>query len=101
METHKSEDPRDMTRKNIKFQQITDETGTYIYNAAQAVSNNLEPLCKNEYTINDTQIFSQELSTLPPLGEDGEDISYNVESLCNKIPVKIEKSNTNLHEVKI
>ena len=44
--------------------------------------------CKNEYTINDTQTFSQELSTLPPLEEDEEDASYDVKSLFNNIPVE-------------
>lgn len=44
----------------------------------------MEPLYKNEYTIND----SRELSTLPSLEEDEEDVLYNVESLFTNIPVK-------------
>lgn len=58
-----------MTLPSNKFWPIIDQTGTYIYNAAQEVSNYLKPLHKNEYTLNDAQIFSQELSTLSPFGE--------------------------------
>ena len=52
------------------------------------ISNCLKPLCKNEYTINDTQSFSQELSTLPPFRKDEEDNSYDVKPLFPNILVK-------------
>ena len=52
----------------------------------------MEPLYKNEYTIND----SRELSTLPSLEEDEEDVLYNVESLFTNIPVK---QNRSLHHI--
>ena len=42
---------------------------------------------KNEFAIDNTQTFSQELSTLAPLLEE-EDISYDVKSLFNNILVK-------------
>ena len=42
---------------------------------------------KNEFAIDNTQTFSQELSTLAPLVEE-EDISYDVKSLFNNILVK-------------
>ena len=43
---------------------------------------------KNEYTINGAQSFSQELSTLPSLEEDEEDVSYGAGSLSTNIPVR-------------
>ena len=43
------------------------------------ISYYLEALCKNESTISDTQIFSQELSTLPHFEEVEEDVSYDIE----------------------
>ena len=48
-------------------------------NAAQVISNYLKPLLKNEDTVSVTQSFSKELLTLPPFGEDEEDISYDVD----------------------
>lgn len=45
-------------------------------------------LCKSEHSINDTQSSSQELSTLTPLGEDPEHVSYDVESPFTNIPIK-------------
>ena len=51
------------------------------------ISNYLKTLRQNGYTINDTQSFSQELSTLPTM-EDEEDVSYEVESLFTYIRVK-------------
>ena len=34
---------------------IIDQTGAYTYNAAQIISNHLQPFCRNDYTITDTQ----------------------------------------------
>ena len=86
--TNKFENPRDITKENIKFRSIIDHTGTYTYYADQGILNYLRPLCNNEYPINDTQSSSQELSTLPPLEEGEKDILYNVESLFTNIPIK-------------
>lgn len=47
----------------------------------------MKPLCKNEYTIT-LKNFSRELSTLPPLEEDEDDVWYDVECLFTKILVK-------------
>ena len=47
-ESHKFHHPRGVTKENIKFQLIIDQTGTYTYNAAQVVSSYLKPLCKNK-----------------------------------------------------
>ena len=52
--------------ENIKLRPVIDQTGRYTYNAALMIPNCLKPLWKNDYTINDTQSLSQELSTLPP-----------------------------------
>ena len=48
----------------------------------------LRPLCKNEYSINDTQKFPSMLSSIPPLQDDEEDVSYDVESLFTNIPIQ-------------
>ena len=48
----------------------------------------LRPLCKNEYFINDTQKFPNMLSSIPPLQDDEEDVSYDVESLFTNIPIE-------------
>ena len=62
-----------------------DQTGTYTYNAAQVISNYLKHLCVNEYNIKDTL---QLLKDLPPLKDDEEYVSYNVESLFTNNPLK-------------
>ena len=48
----------------------------------------LRPLCKNEYSINDTQKFPSMLSSIPPLQDDEEDVSYDAESLFTNIPIQ-------------
>ena len=58
----------------------SDQTGVYTYNAAQVISNYWESLCKNVFTISDTQKFSLE--------EDEEDDSYDIESLFTNIQVR-------------
>ena len=45
------------------------------------ISNCLKPLCKNAYTISETETFSKKLSTLSSLKEDEEDVSDDVRSL--------------------
>ena len=47
---------------------------------AQAISKYLKTLSRNEYIIDDTQIFSKHIKDLPSLQEDGEDLFYDVES---------------------
>ena len=53
--THKFETLEDITVANLKFRPIIDQTGTFTHNAAKVISDYLRPLCKNEYSINDTQ----------------------------------------------
>ena len=74
-------------KEKLKFRPIIDQTGTYSYNAAQVISQYLKPLCKNEFTINDTQSFSTDIKNIPPLQENEEDVSYDVESLFTNIPI--------------
>ena len=85
--THKLELSQDVTREDIKFPLITNRAGTDTNNAAKVISNYLKHLCTNEYTINDTESFFQELSTLPPFEEDEGDVSYDVESPLTNIQV--------------
>ena len=40
------------------------------------------------YSINDTQKFPNMLSSIPPLPDDEEDASYDVESLFTNIPIQ-------------
>ena len=65
--THKFETLEDITVANLKFRPIIDQTGTLTYNAAKVISDYLRPLCKNEYSINDTQKFPSVLFSIPPL----------------------------------
>ena len=50
----------------------------YTYHVAKLIFNYLNPLRSNEYTI----------KSLPPLNEDEEDTSYDVQSLFTNIPVE-------------
>ena len=86
--THKFNDTNDITINQLKFRPIIDQTGTYTYNAAQVISQYLKPLCKNEFTIEDTQSFSKTIRDLPPLEDEEEDVSYDVESLFTNIPIE-------------
>ena len=55
---------------------------------AKVISGYLRALCKNEYSINDTQKFPSMLSSIPPLQDDEEDVSYDVESLFTNVPIQ-------------
>ena len=86
--THKFETLEDSNVANLKFRPITDQTEKFAYNAAKVTSDYLRPLCKNEYCINDTQKFPSMLSSIPPLYDDEEDTSDDVESLFTNIPIE-------------
>ena len=73
--THKFETLEEFTAPNLKFRPIIDQTGTFTCNAVKGISDYLRPLCKNEYSINDTQKFPSMLSSVPPLQDDEEDVS--------------------------
>ena len=86
--THNFETLFDITVVYLKFRPIIDQTGTFMYNAAKVMSDYLRSLCKNEYSINDTQKFPIMLSSIPLLQDDKEDVSYDVESLFTNIPIQ-------------
>ena len=86
--SHKFETLEDITFANLKFWPIIDQTVTLTYNAAKVIPDYLRPLCKNQYSINDTQTFPSMLSSIPPLQDDEEDVSYDVESLFTNIPIQ-------------
>ena len=85
---YKFETLEDITVANLKFRPIIDQTGTFTYNAAKVTSDYFRPLCKNEYSINDTQKLPSMLSSIPPLEDDEKDVSYDVESLFTNIPIE-------------
>ena len=54
--THKFDNTADIAVDNLKFCPIIAQSGTYTYNAVQAIANYLWPLCNNnEYIIRNTQ----------------------------------------------
>ena len=79
--THKSENLEDITVANLKFRRIIDQTGTFRYVAAKVILDYLKPFFKNECFISYTQKFPRMLSSISPLYDDEEDVSYNVQSL--------------------
>ena len=81
--THKFDSLENITIQNLKFRPIISQIGTYTYNAAKVLpaSDYLKPLCQNEYKINDTQSFASQIKEQPPLDEDEEYVSYDVDSL--------------------
>ena len=72
--THKFETSEDITVANLKFRPTRDQAATFTYSAPKVISDYLRPLCKNEYSINDTQKFPSMLSSIPPL----QDVEENV-----------------------
>ena len=72
---------------DLKFRPIIDQTGTMTYNAAKVISDYLRPLCKNNYTINDTLSFADMIKRLPPLPDDEEYVPYDAVSLFTNIPL--------------
>ena len=87
-ETHRFETLEDLTVANVQFWPIIDQTGTFTYKAAKVISDYLRPLCKNEYPIKDTQKNPSMLSSISPLQDDEEDISYDIESLLTNILIE-------------
>ena len=83
--THKFNSTEDVTKSGLKFRPIIDQTGTYTYKTAQIIGEYLKPLSKNEYTIKDTQQFPDMIKQLPPLSQDEEYVSYDVESLFTNV----------------
>ena len=86
--THKFNSLKDVNVFDLKFRPIIDQTGTYTYHAAKVIAEYLKPLCQSEYRITDTQHFAHLATNLPPVKEDEEDVSYDVESLFTNIPIQ-------------
>ena len=78
--THKFESLENIIVVNLKFRPIIDQTRTFMYNLAKVISDYVTTLCKNGYSINDTQNFPSMLSSITPLQDDEEDVSYDFES---------------------
>ena len=85
--THKFSSLDEITIEKLKFRPIISQIVTYTYNAAKVIVDYLEPLCQNEYKINDTQFFPSMLKDQEPLNPNEEYVSYDVESLFTNIPV--------------
>ena len=85
--SHKFENLNDITVDNLKFRPIIYQTGTYTYNAAKVISSYLKPLCSNDFNIKDTQSFANIIKNEPPLNDNEEYVSYDVESLFTNIPL--------------
>ena len=58
---------------------MIDQTEMLTYNAAKVILDYLRPLYKNEYSIYDAQKFPSMLSSIQPLQDDEENVSYDVE----------------------
>ena len=85
--THKFSSLDEITIEKLKFRPIISQFGTYTYNAAKVIADYLNPLCQNEYKINDTQSSPSMLKDETPLNPNQEYVSYDVESLFTNIPV--------------
>ena len=85
--SHKFDSTDNIELTKLKFHPIINQTETYTYKAAKLISRCLKLLCGSEYTIKDTQSFAKLVKELPPLKEDKENVSYDIESLFTNIPV--------------
>ena len=86
--TPKIKNLEDITVINLKFRPTIDQTRNFMYNVAKVISDYLRPLCKNKYSINDTQKFPWMLSSILKLQDSEEDVSYDVESLFTNIAIE-------------
>ena len=85
--THKFNSLDDINVDNLKFRPIISQIGTYTYNAGKVIVEYLKPLCSNQYKISDTQEFASLIKDQPPINDDEEYVSYDVDSLFTNIPV--------------
>ena len=68
------------------FRLIIAQTWTYMYKTAQVISEYLKPLYENnDFIIKNTQDFDQLIREQPPLDENEEYVSYDVESLYTNV----------------
>ena len=86
--THKFSNYNDITVDTLKFRPIISQVGTCTYNAAQAISGYLKPLVSsNTFMLNNTQDFACIIRNEPPLDDNEEYVSYDVESLFTNVPI--------------
>ena len=85
---HKFNNIEDINVDELKFRPIIDQTGTFTYNCSKVIAECLKPLCQNEYSIKDSQCFSEILRDLPPLNNDEKYGIYDVDSLFTNISLK-------------
>ena len=85
--THRFNSLDDINVNNLKFRPVISQIGTYTYNAVKVIAEYLKPLCSNQYKISDMQEFASLIKYQPPLNDDAEYVSYDVDSLFTNIPV--------------
>ena len=56
--THKFTDTTQININNLKLRPIINQTGTHLYNCSNIISQYLQPLAINQYTISDSFSFS-------------------------------------------
>ena len=84
--THKFEDINNINPELLKFRPIIAQIGTCTYKAAQVVAKYLQPLIsENPYIITNTQHFPDMIKQQPPLKDNEEYVSYDVESLFTNV----------------
>ena len=55
--THKFENLKGIIVTNLRVRSIISQTGTFTYNECKGISDCLRPLCRNHYSIVNTQNF--------------------------------------------
>ena len=55
--THKFENLKGIIVTNLRVRSIISQTGTFTYNECKGISDCLRPLCRNHYSIDNTQNF--------------------------------------------
>ena len=84
--THKFTDTKQININNLKLHPIIDQTGTHLYDCSKVISQYLQPLAINEYTISDSLSFPDILRE-NLLDSNEEYVSYDVDSLFTSIPL--------------
>ena len=86
--TYKFDDINEITVDSLKFWPIIAQNGNYMYKTAQVISEYLKPLFENnDFMIKNTQGFAQLIREQPPLEENEEYVSYDVELLFRNVPI--------------
>ena len=86
--THKLNNIEGTNLEKLKFRPVMDQTGIFTCNFSKVIADYRKPLCQNEDSIKDTQCFPEMLRDLPPLNNNEEYISYDVDSFFTSFPLK-------------